>query len=325
MQYKHLGTTGMAVSAFCMGTMTFGREASAEESKAMFDLAREAGINFIDTANIYSNGGSEALVGEFLQDCRDEWILATKATYPMDPKGPNDRGSSRRHLRMQVEASLKRLKTDRIELFYLHGFDPHTTLEETMRVLDDLVREGKILSLGVSNFAAWQVMKAQGIAMARGYSPIQAIQPMYSLVKRQVEVELLPMAQSENIAVVPYSPLGAGVLTGKYVQRNKHAESSRLNESDMYARRYGVDGYQETARQFVEVAQDLGVRPAALAIAWVAAHPGVTAPILGARNITQLEQSLEALSIEITPELYQQIASLSPTPPPATDRLEEMH
>lgn len=323
MQYKYLGTTGMAVSALCIGTMTFGRESSREESKAMFDLCRDSGINFIDTANIYSNGGSEELVGDFLQDCRDEWILATKAVYPMEPKGPNNRGASRRHLRMEVEASLKRLKTDRIDLFYLHGFDPNTALEETMRTLDDLVREGKILSVGVSNFAAWQVMKAQGIAKSNGYSPIQVIQPMYSLIKRQVEVEILPMAQSESISVVPYSPLGAGVLTGKYVKKESDDGGSRLKESSMYAKRYSEDWYQETARSFVEVANEMGVRPAALAIAWVAAHPGVTAPILGARHVGQLSQSLEALSIEISPEMYERIASLSPAPPPATDRLEE--
>lgn len=322
MKYKLLGDTGMRVSELCLGTMTFGRESSTEESRRIFDMCRDAGVNFIDTANIYAGTQTESLLGSFLEDSRHQWILATKARYPVGDKGPNDRGASRRHLRLSVESSLRRLRTDWIDLFFVHGFDQDTALEETMRTLDDLVREGKILSIGVSNFSAWQTMKAQGIALRHGWSTIQVIQPMYSLLKRQAEVELLPMALSEGLSVMPYSPLGAGILTGKYANPQKK-EEARLDNNTMYQKRYPTHSFTETAAQFTALAQELKVTPAALAIAWVAAHPAVTSPILGARHTGQMEQCLKATQIEMTQELYNRIASFSPTPPPATDRLEE--
>jgi len=322
MQYKLLGRTGMRVSPVCFGTMTFGREASKETSKRLFAICREAGLNFFDTANMYGNGLSEEILGECMVGSRDKLIVATKAFYPVQNKGPNQRGSSRRHLVMQVEQSLRRLRTDWIDLFYLHGPDPSTPLEETMRALDDLVKAGKILTIGVSNHAAWQVMKAIGIAKQYGWTPIHAIQPMYSLLKRQVEVELLPMAQSEGLGVMPYSPLGAGLLTGKYLE-GKAEKEARFQSNEKYQRRYGMDWVEQGIRGFVDIAQELGVKPAALAVAWVMANPAVTSPILGARNEVQLKESLEALSIEMDDTLYQRISDLTPKPPPPTDRLEE--
>lgn len=322
MQYTALGRTGMRVSPLCLGTMTFGRETPKDEAIAMIAQCKDRGINFIDTANLYSDGLSESIVGEALEGQRDDWILATKACQPIGQKGPNDRGASRRHLRMQVESSLRRLRTDHIDLFYLHLFDPETCLDETMRALDDLVREGKVMCLGVSNFSAWQTMKANGIACAQGRSPIHVIQPMYSLVKRQAEVELFPMAQSEHLGVVPYSPLGGGLLTGKYARR-KASSDARLHAFSMYAQRYAPLHYQETARAFVEWSEQHGYHPVPLAIAWAAAHPAVTAPILGARSREQLKLCLDALELRLEPSTRRALNALSPTPPPATDRLEQ--
>jgi aryl-alcohol dehydrogenase-like predicted oxidoreductase len=219
-----------------------------------------------------------------------------------------------------VEGSLGRLQTDRIDLYFIHRFDGKTGLEETLRALDDLVSEGKILYTAASNFAAWQVEKALGISALRGFVRFKALQPMYNLVKRQAEVEILPMAEAENLAVFPYSPLGGGLLTGKYAGKNRPA-GGRLVESEMYQIRYR-DTY-DTAERFAEFARERGWEPAALAVAWVGSHPAVTAPLIGARNLEQLEGSLAALEIDLTPELRAEISALSPEPPPATDRNDE--
>jgi aryl-alcohol dehydrogenase-like predicted oxidoreductase len=221
-----------------------------------------------------------------------------------------------------VEASLKRLQTDYLDFYFIHRFDPDTPLESTLRALDDLVQQGKILYPAVSNFAAWQIAKALGISAKEGYARFECIQPMYNLVKRQAEVEILPLAQSEKLGVITYSPLGGGLLTGKYGV-SRQPESGRILQNESYKIRYGERWFYETAEQFVNLAKELGLEPASLAVAWVAAHPAVTAPIIGARNLTQLEGSLKSLEVEMTPELYAKISALSPTPPPATDRTEE--
>lgn len=319
MKYKYMGDTGLKVSELCLGTMPFGGQADRETSRALFEAARDAGVNFFDTADVYNGGASEEILGELVADCRDEVVLATKAYFPTGP-GPNARGSSRYHLVRAVEASLKRLKTDRIDLLYLHRFDDETSLEETLRALDDLVRSGKVLYLGASNFAAWQVMKALGLSRQHGWSPFVAIQPMYNLVKRQAEVELLPMARSERLGIFPYSPLGGGLLTGKYGVHKK-PESGRLVESDQYQYRYGEAGMYQVAEDFTALATELGVHPVSLAIAWVGAQ--VTAPIIGARNTEQLGPALKSVDVALDAELVERIAGLSPAPPPATDRNEE--
>ena len=221
-----------------------------------------------------------------------------------------------------VEGSLRRLGTDYIDLFFVHRFDEKTALEETLRALDDLVQQGKVLYLGASNFAAWQVAKALGISARQGWSRFACIQPMYNLVKRQAEVELLPMARSENLGVLPYSPLGAGLLTGKYGPGDR-PPSGRLVDNEVYETRYGADWMYETAAAFTRLARRYGYPPPALAVAWAASHPAVTAPIIGARSVEQLEGSLKALEVDMTPELRREISALSPTPPPATDRNEE--
>jgi aryl-alcohol dehydrogenase-like predicted oxidoreductase len=319
MDYRFLGKTGVRVSKLGLGTMTFGREADRTESAALFAKCREAGINLFDCANVYAEGASEEILGQLITTCRNEVVLCTKAYFPMG-RDVNARGTSRYHLVRAVEASLQRLKTDRIDVFYLHRFDDSTSLEESLRGLEHLVQSGKVLYPAVSNFAAWQVARALGVAERLGFAPLVAVQPMYNLVKRQAESEILPMAAAENVAVIPYSPLGGGLLTGRYLEQ---AEQGRLRVNKMYATRYGDANYANVAARFCELAQREGVKPTTLAVAWVAAHPAVTAPLIGARNVAQLQPSLDAAEYALSAELYREIAALSPAPALATDRNEE--
>ncbi len=321
MDYRILGRTGVKVSSLCFGTMSFGDIADEAESARMFRRCREVGINFFDCANTYAGGRSEEILGDLIADCREEIVLTTKAVSSTGAD-INQGGASRRHLQIAVEDSLRRLKTDRIDVYFLHHYDADTPVDECLRALDDLVRQGKILYPAVSNWAAWQVMKAQGIAAREGLARIECLQPMYNLVKRQAEVEILPLALDERIGVIPYSPLGGGLLTGKYAPASSPA-SGRLVENAMYQKRYGVGDYYQTAADFAAHAGERGLHPATLAVAWVMAHPAVTAPIIGARNLSQLEASLAALDVDMTPEWYAEISALSAEPPPAHDRLDE--
>jgi aryl-alcohol dehydrogenase-like predicted oxidoreductase len=321
MEFRYLGKTGVSVSALCFGTMSFGGDADAATSAAMFHRCREVGINFFDCANVYQSGRSEEILGELIADCRDEVVLTSKVYFPMG-KDVNARGATRKHIMTAVEASLKRLNTDYLDVYFIHRFDERTPIEETVRVLDDLVLQGKILYPAASNFAAWQVAKALGISAKEGWARFEVLQPMYNLVKRQAEVEILPMAQSEQIGVIPYSPLGGGLLTGKYGSERR-PESGRLVVNQMYQTRYGADWVYDVAEAFSDFAREHGYDPAALAVAWVGSHPAVTAPIIGARNLTQLEGSLKSLDIDMTADLRAALSALSPEPPPATDRNEE--
>jgi len=321
MRYKAMGTTGVKVSQLCMGTMTFGQQADRAASRALFTRCLDAGINMFDCADVYAGGESEVILGELVKGRRDELVIATKAYFPTGA-GPNARGASRYHLVRACEASLRRLDTDHIDVYYVHRFDDLTDLEDVCRGLELLVQQGKILYPAVSNYAAWQVMKALGIQRFRGWAATACIQPMYNLLKRQAEVEILPQAADAGLGVFPYSPLAAGFLTGKY--RNKGG-SGRITESKQYSTRYGVGHYAEIAGAFVDLADEVGINPVSLAIAWVGAHPAVTSPILGARNVAQLEPALASVDVDITygDELYERIRALSPEPPPATDRSEE--
>jgi aryl-alcohol dehydrogenase-like predicted oxidoreductase len=320
MEQVFLGTTGIRIGRLALGTMTFGGDADREASRAIYRRAREAGVDHFDTADVYHQGVSEEIVGELVAGERDRIVLASKAYFPTGA-GANDRGTSRYHLVRAVEASLRRLRTDRIDLYYLHRFDDRTDLEVTLRAVEHLVQSGKVLHLGISNFAAWQTAKALGIARALRLSPAVAIQPMYNLAKRQAEVEILPMAASENLAVLPYSPLGGGLFSGKYAAGK--LPEGRIADWEIYRMRYGAETSLALASRFSSLAAELGHHPAALAVAWVMSHPAVTAPILGARSVEQLEASLGATSIAMTPELRARIAALTPEPPPATDRNEE--
>lgn len=323
MDYVYLGDTGIQVSQLCMGTMTFGNEADSVESAAIFNRCRDAGINFFDCANVYSQGKAEEILGELIAGSRDELIVTTKVWGQMG-EDINSQGSSRRNIIAAAEASLKRLGTSYIDVYLLHRFDPHTPLEETLSALNDLVTQGKVRYVGASNFAAWQMAKAVGLSAQHGWASIKCIQPMYNLVKRQAEVEILPFARYENIAVINFNPLGGGLLTGKYGKRIV-ASSSRLGSNKMYKKRYGDEWRLDAALSYVKYAEDKGYNPVSLAVAWAASHPAVTAPIIGARNVGQLEDSLKSIEIEMSPELYEDLCRIAPTPDPATDRSEIFH
>jgi aryl-alcohol dehydrogenase-like predicted oxidoreductase len=321
MEYRTLGKTGVQVSCLCLGTMSFGGDADPETAAAMFHRCREVGINFFDTANVYNAGRAEEILGQLIADCRDEIVLASKVNFPTGDD-VNARGLSRRHIMLAVEASLKRLGTDRLDLYFVHAFDAHTPIEETLRALDDLVHQGKILYPAVSNWAAWQIAKALGISAREGLARFECIQPMYNLVKRQAEVEILPLARAEQVGVISYSPLGGGLLTGKY-GTTRRPDRGRLVDNTLYEQRYGLPVYYEIAERLTAHAEQRGLHPASLAVAWVMSHPAITAPIIGGRNVQQLEASLGALDVPMTPEWRAEISALSVEPPPATDRLEE--
>ena len=315
MKYVALANTGVRVSQLCMVKMTFGNEADEATSQAIMNRAWEQGINFFDMANIYNKGLTEEIVGRWMKPHRDRLVLASKVHFPTGDD-VNARGSSRRHILMEVERSLQRLQTDRLDILYLHHWDAATALDESMRALETVVRQGKAIYIGLSNFSAWQTMKALAVAREYRFAPAVCIQPMYNLVKRQAEVEILPMALHEGLAVFPYSPIGGGLLSGKY----NRGEGGRITTNPMYAERYKDSHYLDVAERFVAYAQARGLTPSALATAWVGSHPGITAPIVGARNLDQLAQALESAAIDLTPEMRDEIGALSPTPPLATDR-----
>jgi aryl-alcohol dehydrogenase-like predicted oxidoreductase len=319
MEHRLLGRTGVRVSRLCFGTMSFGGDADEAESAKMYRACRSIGINFFDCADQYNKGRSEQILGELARGHRDEIVITTKC---YNPSGPdiNARGGSRRHMTRAVEASLKRLGTDRVEVLFLHQADPHTPIEETLRGMEDLVRAGKVLYPGLSNHSAWMTQQAIGIQEMRGWARLQLLQPMYNLVKRQAEVEILPMAAANGVSVIPYSPAGGGLLSGKYVEKGVQG---RIATNKMYTARYGEPWMHEVAAKFADFCKARGMHPIGAAVAWVAAHPAVTAPIIGARSLAQLQASLDSLKIDMTPALREEISALSRTPPPATDRSEE--
>ena len=321
MRTRYLGTTGVQLSTLGFGTMLFGGPVERSEAAAIYARCRDAGINHFDCADVYNAGRAEQVLGELSAGHRDEVIITSKAYFPTSAD-PNARGASRRHLLRSVERSLERLGTDRIDIFYVHRSDEHTASEDTLRALDDLVRQGKILYPALSNFSAWQAARMLGHAERLGLAKPVCVQPMYNLAKRQAEVEILPMAAAERLGVLPYNPLGGGLLAGKY-GRERKPERGRLVDNAMYSTRYGAASNFEIAERFVALAKELGHHPATLALAWVASHPAVTAPLLGARSLEQLEPLLAAAELELDAETRAKISALSPEPPPATDRNEE--
>lgn len=301
---------GHDIGRFAFGTMQFGGRADESASRAMYEACRAQGLRHFDTAYVYTEGASEEILGRLIAGERESLYIATKVGMAG--------GGSAANMRAQFDTCRARLKLDSVDLLYLHRFDPETPLEETLSCFATLKQEGLIRHVGLSNFAAWQVMKAVALAAKLGL-PIDVLQPMYSLVKRQAEVEILPMCADQGILPVPYSPLGGGLLTGKYAQGG----SGRLKEDARYAARYGQEWMYQSAAALLSLAEEIGTDPATLAVAWAAAHPANPVPILSARSAEQLAPSLAALSFTMPPELYDRIAALSPKPAPATDRLEE--
>ncbi|MBX3158441.1 MAG: aldo/keto reductase [Deltaproteobacteria bacterium] len=321
MQLDLLGRTGVKVSRIALGAMSFGGDADEATAWTIWRAARDAGVNLIDTADVYNDGRSEEFIGRFMRGERDQLVIASKAYFPTGPDA-NARGSSRLHLMRAVERSLQRLATDRIDLYYLHRFDDVTDLDQTLRALEDLVRAGKILYPACSNFAAWQIAHALGRQAVHGWAPLVATQPMYNLVKRQAEVEILPAAHALGVAVIPYSPTGGGLLTGKYGV-GRAPDKGRLLDTKMYQVRYASADYYRIAESFTELAAELGHHPVTLAVAWVASHPAVTSVLVGGRNAEQLAPSLAAAGVILDDATRARISALSPEPPPATDRNEE--
>ncbi len=321
MKFVPLGRTGLTVSRFCYGAMSFGKEADEAMSARLFNRCLDAGLNFFDCANLYSNGRAEEILGRLIQGRRHNLIITSKVGFAMTDD-PNDSGLSRRHIFQQLEGSLRRLGTDFLDIYFCHTDDRLTPIEETLRAMEDVVRQGKVRHVGISNWPAWKIATALGLAARHLWQPVQVLQPMYSLAKRTVEVEILPLAQAENLAVISYSPLGGGILTGKYLP-GQAAPQGRLTVNKMYAERYAEAVYQDIAKRFLDYAKRTGVHPVTLAVAWVAANPAITTPILGARNVEQLEPSLAAADYEMSPDQWREISALTPLVPVATDRDEE--
>lgn len=302
--YRLLGRSGLRVSPLALGAMTFGTDwgwgADEAEVRRIFDAYLDRGGNFVDTANQYTGGTSERLVGQFAEGRRDEIVIATKYTLTSRPRDPNSGGNHRRSMVRSVEDSLKRLRTDYIDLLYLHAWDFTTPVEEVLRAMDDLVRAGKLVYVGISDTPAWQVARMQAIADLRGWSPLVALQVEYSLVERTVERELVPMAREMGLGVIPWSPLAMGVLAGKYSRADLDlgaGDGSPVGTRKSVAANAGMLTERSLAIAEVvkDVARELGKSAAQVALAWILAEPAVTAPIMGVRSLAQLEDNLGAL------------------------------
>lgn len=321
--YKLLGRSGLRVSPLSLGTMTFGSDwgwgADSDEARRIFDLYVDHGGNFIDTAVNYTNGAAERFLGAFISDKRERLVLATKFTMAREPGNPNSGGNHRLNLVRSVEQSLRQLATDRIDLLYLHAWDMTTRPDEVMRALDDLVRSGKILYLGICNTPAWRIAEMQTLADLRGWSPFVALQIEYSLVERTVEHELMPMAAAMGLGVLPWSPLGGGVLAGKYTRADVHdsreaavsASRKGVIASSGHLNQRSIDITQEVRA----VADEVGATPSQIALAWTLANPAVVSPIVGARTLAQAQENLGALGVALSAEQFDRLNRVSEPDP----------
>jgi aryl-alcohol dehydrogenase-like predicted oxidoreductase len=310
MEYRTLGGTGTIVSTLCLGTMTFGQESDETVSHAQLDRFVEQGGNFIDTANVYGRGVSEEIVGRWLADrgpaVRDQLVIATKGRFPMGD-GKNDAGLSRTNLSRALDASLKRLQVDTIDLYQAHAWDPITPIEETLRFYDDAVRAGKIHYVGVSNFLGWQLQKASLLAELHGLPKIVTLQPQYNLLQRSLEFELTQVCENEDIGILPWSPLAGGWLTGKYQRDSTPTGASRLGENpsrgmEAYDKRNADERTWRVIGAVEEVAKARGTSMAQVALAWLNDRPAITSVILGARTVEQLDDNLGAADLHLTEE-----------------------
>jgi aryl-alcohol dehydrogenase-like predicted oxidoreductase len=306
MEYRTLGRTGCAVSNLCLGTMTFGAESDEEVAHAQLDRFVEARGTLVDTADVYSRGGSEEIIGRWFADrpadVTEPVVLATKGRFPMGDS-PNSSGLSARHLTRALDASLRRLQLDTVDLYQLHAFDPITPLDETIRTLDAFVRAGKIRYWGLSNFTGWQLTKAVQLARELGAAPPVTLQPQYSLLVREIEWEIVPAAQDSGLGLLPWSPLGGGWLSGKYTKGSRPSGATRLGEDpdrgmEAWERR-GTERTWDVIAAVQEVAEARGVSMAEVALAWVTNRPAVSSTIIGARTLEQLEANLKAADLHL--------------------------
>jgi aryl-alcohol dehydrogenase-like predicted oxidoreductase len=308
--YRTLGRSGCAVSALALGTMTFGREADEQESHTQIDRFVEVGGNLIDTADVYADGASEEIIGRWLSKKqpadRDRVVLATKGRFPMGD-GPNDVGLSRRHLAAALDASLRRLNVERVDLYQVHAYDPLTPLEETLRFLDDAVHAGKVHYVGLSNFTGWQLQRAVDLAEFRGLARPVTLQPQYNLLAREIEWEVVPAAEANGLGLLPWSPLGGGWLTGKYSREEAPTGATRLGENpDRGVEAYDRRGRTERTWDVVDAVRAIATAGnntmAQAALAWLLARPAVTSVILGARTLEQLDDNLAAVDVQLSAE-----------------------
>lgn len=311
MEFRSLGRTGLTVSEICLGTMTFGNQTDEPEAFAIMDVAAEAGVNFLDTADVYPLGGTletvgrtEEIVGKWLKGKRDRFVLATKCTAPVGP-GPNDRGSSRRHILQAVDASLRRLQTDYIDLYQMHHVDTGTPMEEIVRTLDDLVRAGKVRYVGVSNYPAWRMALMLGIADRHGWERLASDQPRYNLLFREIETEIVPLCQHEGLGILPYNPLAGGFLTGRYRKGQEAEEGTRFalaRAGPIYQQRYWQDAQFDAVERLRDFFEQRQRSLTQVALAWVLGRPGITSAILGASRAEQLHETLPAVKLKLTSE-----------------------
>jgi aryl-alcohol dehydrogenase-like predicted oxidoreductase len=297
MEYRRLGDSGLKVSAIGLGTNAFGKRADERTSAGIIHGALDAGVTFIDTANIYAGTESERIIGEALKGRRHEAVLTTKAGLPRGP-GVYERGSSRRHLMHELEGSLRRLGTDYVDLYQIHTFDPETPLEETLRTLDDMVRSGKVRYVGASNYFAWELMKAVGISERLGLTRYVSMQTSYSLADRTPERELVPMCLDQGLGIIPYFPLAGGILTGKYGTPQDAPSGSRADTDPGFRRFLGEDTV-ELGRQVTALAEELGTTASALSLAWLLRRPAVSTVIVGATNAEQLRSNLASMELQL--------------------------
>ena len=316
MEYRNFGRTGMKVSPLCLGCWNFGERTTTLDSYAIVDRALDAGLNFLDTANVYGRGSSEEITGEALKrnGSRSRVVLATKFHGRMDDDDPNAAGSSRRHIIEQCEASLRRLQTDYIDIYQIHRPRPEVAIDETLRALDDLVRAGKVRYLGSSTFAAWQVVESLWVAKELGLNRFVSEQPPYHILDRRIERELVPMALTYGIGLIPWSPLAGGLLTGKYTRGLPAPEGARYarpEDEPRQSRRLN-DSVYDVNEGLLPLAEAKGCTLSQLALAWCAQQPGITSPILGPRTMEQLEDNLGALQVTVTAEDRQRVDELVP-------------
>ncbi len=312
MQHVRLGRTGLQVSRICLGTMTFGLQVDEEGSRAILDHAADRGVTFLDTADVYPLGGdlttagrTEEVVGRWLAGKRDEYVVATKCFGPMGRR-PWEMGNSRRHILDAIDASLRRLQTDFVDLYQLHFDDPGVPLDESLEALDDLVRVGKVRYVGCSNFLAYRLARALGRSEARGLARFDSVQPRYNLLFREFERELLPLCLEEQVGVIPYNPIAGGMLSGKHDRSKQPDEGTRFtlgNAARTYQDRYWQDNVFDTVDELVKIASDAGMPLATLAVAWTLRHPAITSPIVGASRPEQLDATLAAVDITLDDDL----------------------
>lgn len=308
MDYVNLGRTGMEVSRICLGCLTFGGQADEKESLRIVDTAWDAGINFFDTANVYTETLSETYLGKALKGRRDRAVIATKVRGRIGP-GVNDAGLSRKHIMDAVDASLMRLQTDYIDLYQVHSWDADAPLEETLRALDDLVRLGKVRYIGCSNFAGWQLTKSLWISDLKGLARFETVQPRYNLLFRGIEEELLPVCLSQGVGVIPYNPIAAGLLTGKHKRGQPPVSGTRFDLREVYRDIYWYERNFEAVEKLEAIAGKYGHTLIQLALSWVLANPAITSAIVGASSAEQLQQSISAAEARLEPE---EIAACDP-------------